>query len=291
MCAKRARSASTCQRAEPPLARSATARLGRFGTAAGGLPRGSASPAESARPAKTGSGASALLQEAAWRVAPASTRRRRGQTCVSHARRLRSVRRTRIAAAAVATRKAPAQIAEAVLLVRFAPSAKRSRRDAVPRAHLARSRPAQDLRPVVHAWLAATLAHIKATAQQAQGLWSVQIAQRLRGFIAQRVPRTGAHLQGQPAQLGISVTGVPETSRCVPSVRDGSAPPKPSQPTAPNAPLDTTARERQPARRPVQEARLLRLKARRRSQRAPTVKRAQVRLLVLRYALYVSLER
>jgi hypothetical protein len=175
--------------------------------------------------------------------------------------------------------------------VRFAPSAQRSRRDVVPRAHLARSRPAQELSPVVHAWLAATLAHIKATAQQAQGLWSVQIAQRLRGFIAQRVPRTGAHLQGQSAQLGISVTGVPETSRCVPSVRDGSAPPKPSQPTAPNAPLDTTARERQPARRPVQEARLLRLKARRRSQRAPTVKRAQVRLLVLRYALYVSLER
>ena len=241
MCAKRARSASTCQRAEPPLARSATARLGRFGTAAGGLPRGSASPAESARPAKTGSGASASLQEPAWRVAPASTRRRRGQACVSHARRLRSVRRTRIAAAAVATRKAPAQIAEAVLLVRFAPSAKRSRRDAVPRAHLARSRPAQDPSPVVHAWLAATLAHIKATAQQAQGLWSVQIAQRLRGFIAQRVPRTGAYLQGQPAQLGISVTGVPETSRCVPSVRDGSAPPKPSQPTAPNAPVDTSA--------------------------------------------------
>ena len=177
---------------------------------------------------------------------------------MSHARRICSVRRTRIASAAVATRKTSAQIAEAVLLVRFAPSAKRSRRDAVPRAHLARSRPAQELSPVVHAWLAATLAHIKATAQQAQGLWSVQIAHRLRGFIAQRVPRTGAHLQGQPAQLGISVcveclivTGVPETSRFVPSVRDGTVPPKPSQPTAPNAPLDTTARERQPARRPV----------------------------------------
>ncbi len=85
----------------------------RFGTGAGGLPREPASLAESARPAKTGSGASASLQEPAWRVAPASTRRRRGQACVSHARRLRSVRRNRIAAAAVATRKAPAQIAEA----------------------------------------------------------------------------------------------------------------------------------------------------------------------------------
>ncbi len=191
-------------------------------------------------------------------MAPASTRRRQGQASVSHARRICSVRRTRIASAAVATRKTSAQIAEAVLLVRFVPSAKRSRRDAVPRAHLARSRPVQDLSPVVHAWLAATLVHIKATAQQAQGLWSVQIAHRIRGFIAQRVPRTGAHLQGQPAQLGISVcveclivTGVPETSRFVPSVRDGTVPPKPSQPTAPNAPLDTTARERQPARRPV----------------------------------------
>lgn len=260
----------------------------RFGTGAGGLPREPASLAESARPANTGSGASASLQEPAWRVAPASTRRRRGQACVSHARRLRSVRRNRIAAAAVATRKAPAQIAEAALRVRCA---RRSRRDAVPRAHLAPSRPAQDLSPVVHAWLAATLARIRATAQQAQGLWSVQTAQRLRGFTAQRVPRTGAHLQGQPAHLGITAQVVPKTSRCVPSVRDGTAPLEPSQPTAPNAPVDTTARERQTTRRPVQEARLLRLKAQRPSQLAPTVKRAQVRLLVLRYAPCVSLER
>ena len=216
MRAKRARSASTWHRPEPPLAQVATARLGRFETGARELPRESASHAESARPAKTGSGASAWLQEPAWRVAPASTRRRRGQACVSHARRLRSVRRNRIAAAAVATRKAPAQIAGAVLRVRFAPSAKRSRRDAVPRAHLARSRPAQDLSPVVYASLAATLARIKATAQQTQGLWSVQTAQRVRGIIAQRVPRTGAHLQGQPAHLGITAPVVPKTSRCVP---------------------------------------------------------------------------
>ena len=224
-------------------------------------------------------------------MAQASTRQRRGPRCVSHARLLHSVRRIRTAVAAVETRKAPAQVAEAVRQAQIAPSAGNSRRDTVHCVHLAPSRPAQDLSPVVHAWLAATLARIKATAQQTQGLWSVQTAQRVRGIIAQRVPRTGAHLQGQPAQLGISVTGVPETSRCVPSVRDGSAPPKPSQPTAPNAPLDPPAWERQPARRPVQEARLLRLEARRRSQRAPTVKRAQVRLLVLRYALYVSLER
>jgi hypothetical protein len=69
----------------------------------------------------------------------------------------------------------------------------------------------------------------------------------------------------------------------------------------PWAPPDGTARVGWPRRRggrpqtsilirPVQEARLLRLKAQRLSQRAPTVKRAQVRLLVLRYAPCVSLE-
>jgi hypothetical protein len=101
---------------------------GQIHNGAGELPRESASHAESARPAKSGSSASASLQEPAWRVASASTRRRRGQICVSHARRLRSVRRNRIAAAAVATRKAPAQIAEAVLRLCFAPSARRSRK-------------------------------------------------------------------------------------------------------------------------------------------------------------------
>jgi hypothetical protein len=70
----------------------------------------------------------------------------------------------------------------------------------------------------------------------------------------------------------------------------GTATLKPSQPTAPNAPVDIIAVERQTIIRPVQEARLLRLKAQRLSQRAPTVKRAQVRLFVLRYAPCVSLE-
>ena len=45
-------------------------------------------------------------------------------------------------------------------------------------------------------------------------------------------------MQGHPANLGISALVVTETSRCVPSVRDGTATLKPSQPTAPNAPVD-----------------------------------------------------
>jgi hypothetical protein len=85
------------------------------------------------------------------------------------------------------------------------------------RVHLAPSRPAQDLSPVGHAWLAATLARIKATAQQVQGLWKL-----LQGITAQRVPPTGAQLQGQTAQLGISARVGFRTSRCVLSALNGT---------------------------------------------------------------------
>ena len=136
---------------------------------------------------------------------------------MSHARLLHSVRRIRTAVAAVETRKAPAQVAEAVRQAQIAPSAGNSRRDTVHCVHLAPSRPAQDLSPVGHAWLAATLARIKATAQQVQGLWKL-----LQGITAQRVPPTGAQLQGHPAHLGISAWVGFRTSRCALSELDGT---------------------------------------------------------------------
>ena len=283
---------NTLKHQEPPIALVATtARLGRFGTGVGDLPLESASPAECAPPAKPARGVYRVPLEIVRRVSQANTRQPRGQLRATHARLLQRVRPGRTASTVVETLKGPAQIAEAVLLVHIASSASPSRRDVAPPAHWARTRPAWDLSPVQRVVQAAKQASIRADAAQLQGPRSVRTVPLPRDITARRVPHMGARVQGQPAHLGISVLAMPETSRCVPSVRDGSAPPKPSQPTAPNAPLDTTARERQPARRPVQEARLLRLKAQRRSQRAPTVKRAQVRLLVLRYALYVSLER
>ena len=86
-------------------------------------------------------------------------------------------------------------------------------------------------------------------------------------------------------------TQVLRRASAVLSVRDGTALLNPRQPTAPYAPLDSTAPEGKTTRWPVQEARLLRLKAQRQSQRAPCVKRAQVPLLVLQYAPCVSPER
>jgi hypothetical protein len=263
----------------------------RFETGAGKLHQESASRVEPALPAKIGLGASASLQEVAWHVAQASTRQRRGPHCVSHARLLHSVRRIRTAVAVVETRKAPAQVAEAVRQAKSAPSAGSFRRDIVHRVHLAPSRAAQDLSSVGHAWLDARLARIKATAQQAQGLWSAQTAQRLRGITAQKVPPTGAQLQGQSAHLGTSAWAGLRTSRCAPSMLDGSAPLNPRQRKALCALLDFIASGVRQTRLPVQEARFLRLKALHPSRRASIARKVNSHPQGLRAVPSVSLER
>jgi hypothetical protein len=148
MCAKRARSASTCHSAEPPLARSATARLGRFGTGVGGLlARESASPAESAPPARTASGASQVPREAARRVSQANTRQARGQLRATHARLLQRVSPGRTVSIVAGALKGPAPPVEAAQLEGTASSAPRSRQDDALRVCQARTRPAPDPSP------------------------------------------------------------------------------------------------------------------------------------------------
>jgi hypothetical protein len=262
----------------------------RFETGAGELHRGSASRVEPALPAKIGLVATASLQEVAWHVAQASTRQRRGPRCVSHARLLHNVRRIRTAVAAVETRKAPAQVAEAVRQAQIAPSAGNSRRDTVHCVHLAPSRPAQDLSPVGHAWLAATLARIKATAQQVQGLWSAQTARRLRGITAQLVPPTGAQLQGHPAHLGISAWVGFRTSRCALSELDGTVHLNQRQRKALCVQLDFIASGVRQTKLPVQEARFLRLKALHPSRRASIARKVNSHPRGLRAVPSVSLE-
>ena len=167
--------------------------------------------------------------------------------------------------------KAPAQIAEDVILVNIASSAVLSRRDNAPPAHWAHTRQAQDPSPARHAAQAAKLASIRADAAQLQGPHSARAAPLPREIIATRDPRTVAQRREPHARLGISALVELRTSNFVRSLREVSVLLQPCQRRALCAQLASGAQEVQTTRQLVQEARTLPWKAQRQWTRASTV--------------------